>query len=97
MGDAIAAPRQPRSGQLGIAAAVLGGIVAAVAAAAGIGSQGGQLLAILAGLFALAAVALGFIGFTVARLGGTSRLPGLGAMALGVLVIAGVVAAAVAA
>jgi len=75
---------------------VLGGAVAAVAAAAGIGSQGGQLLAILAGLLALAAIALGFIGFTVARLGGTSRLPGLGAMALGVLVIAGIVAAAVA-
>jgi hypothetical protein len=95
VGDAIAAPRQPRSGVLGIAAAVLGGVVAAGAAAAGLGSQGGQLLAILAGLLALAAIGLGFVGFTVARLGGTSRLPGLGAMTLGVLVIAGIVASAV--
>jgi hypothetical protein len=95
VGDAIAAPRQPRSGQLGIAAAVLGGVVTAGAAAVGVGSQGGQLLAIPAGLLALAAIGLGFIGFTVARLGGTSRLPGLAAMALGLLVIAGIVAAAV--
>ena len=62
----------------------------------GIGSQGGQLLAILAGLLALAAIGLGFVGFTVARLGGASRLPGLAAMALGVFVIAGIVVAAVA-
>ena len=53
------------------------------------------MLAILAGLLALAAVALGFVGFTVARLGATSRLPGLAAMALGVLVIAAIIAAAV--
>jgi hypothetical protein len=69
--------------------------VAAGAAAAGLGSQGGQALALLAGLLALAALALGFVGFTVARLGGTSRLPGLAAMALAVATLAGLVVAAV--
>ncbi len=73
---------------------MLGGLVAAGAAAAGITSQGGQLLAFLAAILALVALALGFIGFTVARLGGTSRLPGIAAMALGVAVIAGLIAAA---
>lgn len=71
-------------------------MLTAAAAGVGIGSQGGQVLAILAGLLALAAIGLGFVGFTVARLGGTSRLPGLAGMALGVLVIAALVAAAVA-
>ncbi len=70
-------------------------MVAAGAAAAGLGSAGGQLLTLVAGLLALAALSLGFVGFTVARLGGTSRLPGLAAMALGVAVLAGLLAAAV--
>ena len=74
---------------------MLGGLVAAGAAAAGISSQGGQLLAFLAAILALVALALGFIGFTVARLGGTSRLPGIAAMVLGLAVIAGLIAAAV--
>jgi hypothetical protein len=74
---------------------VLGGLVAAGAAAAGITSQGGQLLAFLAAILALVALALGFIGFTVARLGGTSRLPGIAAMGLGLAVIAGLIVAAV--
>jgi hypothetical protein len=59
-----------------------------------VGSQGGQLLAFLAGLLALAALSLGFVGFTVARLGGTSRLPGLAAMALAVAVLVGLAVAA---
>jgi len=98
VGDAIAderPPGTPRSGLLGIVVAVLGGLVAAGAAAVGISSQGGQLLAFLAAILALVALALGFIGFTVARLGGTSRLPGIAAMALGVAVVAGLIAAAV--
>ena len=98
MGDAIAderPPGSPRSGVLGIAAAVLGGLVAAGAAAVGITSQGGQLLAFLAAILALVALALGFIGFTVARLGGTTRIPGIAAMLLGIAVIAGLIAAAV--
>ena len=74
---------------------MLGGLVAAGAAAAGITSQGGQLLAFLAAILALVALALGFIGFTVARLGGTSRLPGIAAMVLGLAVIAGLIVAAV--
>jgi hypothetical protein len=74
---------------------VLGGLIAAGAAAVGITSEGGQLLAFLAAILALVALALGFIGFTVARLGGTSRLPGLAAMVLAVAVIAGLIAAAV--
>ncbi len=74
---------------------MFGALVAAGAASAGLGSQGGQVLALLAGLLALAALALGFIGFTVARLGGTSRLPGLAAMVLGVAVLVGLVVAAV--
>jgi hypothetical protein len=73
---------------------VLGGLVTAGAAALGISSQGGQLLAFLAAILALVAIGLGFIGFTVARLGGTSRLPGIAAMALGVAVIAGLIATA---
>jgi hypothetical protein len=73
---------------------VLGALVAAGAAAAGLGSQGGQALALLAGLLALGALALGFVGFTVARLGGTSRLPGLAAMALAVAILVGLVLAA---
>jgi hypothetical protein len=73
---------------------VLGGLVGAGAAAVGITSQGGQLLAFLAAILALVAIGLGFIAFTVARLGGTSRLPGIAAMALGVAVIAGLIAAA---
>jgi hypothetical protein len=73
---------------------VLGGLVTAGAAAAGIRSQGGQLLAFLAAILALVAIGLGFIGFTVARLGGTTRLPGIAAMALGVAVIAGLIATA---
>jgi hypothetical protein len=73
---------------------VLGGLVGAGAAAVGITSQGGQLLAFLAVILALVAIGLGFIGFTVARLGGGSRLPGIAAMALGVAVIAGLIAAA---
>ncbi len=97
MGDAIAATRPPQSGRLGVIAAVVGAIVTAAAAAVGLGSQGGQLLAILAALLAVAALGLGFIGFTVARLGGTSRLPGIAAMALAVVVLAGLVAAAIAA
>jgi len=98
VGDAIAGerpPGSPRSGVLGIAAAVLGGLVAAGAAAAGITSQGGQLLAFLAAILALVALALGFIGFTVARLGGTSRIPGIAAMLLGIAVVAGLITAAV--
>ena len=47
-------------------------------------------------VLALAALSLGFVGFTVARLGGTSRVPGLVAMALAVAVLVGLVAAAVA-
>jgi hypothetical protein len=43
----------------------------------------------------LAALSLGFVGFTVARLGGTSRLPGLAAMALAVAVLIGLIVAAV--
>jgi hypothetical protein len=74
---------------------VLGGLVAAGAAAVGITSQGGQLLAFLAAILALVALALGFIGFTVARLGGTSRIPGIAAMALGVAVIVGLITTAV--
>ena len=70
-------------------------MVTAGAAAVGISSQGGQLLAFLAVILALVAIGLGFIGFTVARLGGTSRLPGIAAMALGVVVIAGLIATAV--
>ena len=73
---------------------MLGGLLAAGAAAVGITSQGGQLLAFLAVILALLAIGLGFIAFTVARLGGTSRLPGIAAMALGVAVIVGLVAAA---
>ncbi|HEX5557028.1 MAG TPA: hypothetical protein VFX13_05345 [Gaiellales bacterium] len=73
---------------------MLGGLVTAGAAAAGISSQGGQLLAFLAAILALVAIGLGFIGFTVARLGGTTRLPGIAAMALGVAVIAGLIATA---
>jgi len=98
VGDAIAderPPGPPRSGVLGIAVAVLGGLVAAGAAAAGITSQGGQLLAFLAAILALVALALGFIGFTVARLGGTSRIPGIAAMLLGIAVVAGLITAAV--
>lgn len=75
---------------------MLGGLATAAAAAVGIGSQGGQLVAFLAVILALVALGLGFIGFTVARLGGTSRLPGIAAMALGVAVIAGLIAAALA-
>lgn len=60
----------------------------------GITSQGGQLLAFLAVILALVAMGLGFIGFTVARLGGTSRLPGIAAMVLGVAVVAGLIVAA---
>jgi hypothetical protein len=74
---------------------VLGGLIAAGAAAVGITSEGGQLLAFLAAILALVALTLGFIGFTVARLGGTSRFPGLAAMVLAVAVIAGLIAAAV--
>jgi hypothetical protein len=74
---------------------VLGGLVGAGAAAVGITSQGGQLLAFLAVILALVAIGLGFIAFTVARLGGVSRLPGIAAMALGVAVIVGLIAAAV--
>jgi hypothetical protein len=74
---------------------VLGGLVAVGAAAVGISSQGGQLLAFLAAILALVALTLGFIGFTVARLGGTSRLPGIAAMALAVAVIAGLIVIAV--
>jgi hypothetical protein len=48
-------------------------------------------------VLALAALSLGFVGFTVARLGGTSRLPGLAAMALAVAVLIGLIVAAVAA
>ncbi len=48
-------------------------------------------------MLALAALSLGFVGFTVARLGGTSRLPGLAAMVLAVAVLIGLIAAAVAA
>ena len=48
-------------------------------------------------MLALAALSLGFVGFTVARLGGTSRLPGLAAMALAVAVLIGLIVAAVAA
>jgi hypothetical protein len=98
VGDAIAGerpPGSPRSGPLGIAVAVLGGLVAAGAAGVGISSQGGQLLAFLAAILALVALALGFIGFTVARLGGTTRIPGVAAMLLGVAVIAGLIATAV--
>jgi hypothetical protein len=98
VGDAIAderPPGSPRSGVLGIAAAVLGGLVAVGAAAAGISSEGGQLLAFLAAILALVALALGFIGFTVARLGGTTRVPGIAAMLLGISVIAGLIATAV--
>jgi len=98
VGDAIAAerpPGSPRSGPLGIAVAVLGGLVAAGTAAVGVSSQGGQLLAFLAAILALVALALGFIGFTVARLGGTTRIPGIAAMLLGLAVIAGLIAAAV--
>src|SRR6185312_10491041 len=98
VGDAIAderPPGSPRSGPLGIAVAVLGGLVAAGTAAVGISSQGGQLLAFLAAILALVALALGFIGFTVARLGGTTRIPGIAAMLLGLAVIAGLIAAAV--
>jgi hypothetical protein len=73
---------------------VLGGLVGAGAAAVGITSQGGQLLAFGAVILALVAIGLGFIGFTVARLGGTSRLPGIAAMALGVALIVGLIAAA---
>jgi hypothetical protein len=80
---------------LGIAAAVLGGLVGVGAAAAGISSEGGQLLAFLAAILALVALALGFIGFTVARLGGTTRVPGIAAMLLGISVIAGLIATAV--
>ena len=76
-------------------AAVLGAVVTGAAAAAGLGSAGGQLLGLLAVLLALAALALGFVGLTVARLAGTSRLPGLAAMALAVAVLVGLVAAAV--
>ncbi|HEY2789683.1 MAG TPA: hypothetical protein VGI72_09505 [Gaiellales bacterium] len=47
-------------------------------------------------MLALAGLSLGFVGFTVARLGGTSRLPGLAAMALAVAVLVGLIAAAVA-
>lgn len=68
--------------------------VAAGSAGAGIGSQGGQLLALLAGLMALAALALGFVGFTVARVGGTNRIPGLAAMALAIATAAILLAAA---
>ena len=46
-------------------------------------------------MLALVALALGFVGFTVARLGGTSRLPGIAAMALAVAVIAGLIVIAV--
>lgn len=74
---------------------MLGGLVAVGAAAVGISSQGGQLLAFLAAILALVALTLGFIGFTVARLGGTSRLPGIAAMALAVAVIAGLIVIAV--
>jgi hypothetical protein len=98
VGDAIAderPPGTPRSGLLGIVVAVLGGLVAAGAAAVGISSQGGQLLAFLAAILALVALALGFIGFTVARLGGTTRIPGIAAMVLGTAVIAGLIATAV--
>jgi hypothetical protein len=73
---------------------VLGGLVTAGAGAVGISSQGGQLLAFLAAILALVAIGLGFIAFTVARLAGVSRLPGIAAMALGVAVIAGLIATA---
>jgi hypothetical protein len=52
------------------------------------------LLALLAGLLAVAALALGFVGFTVARVGGTSRIPGLAAMALAIATAAILLAAA---
>jgi hypothetical protein len=76
---------------------VLAAVVAAAAAAAGLGSQGGQALALVAGLLALGTLALGFVGFTVARLGATSRLPGIAAMAIAVAVLVGLVIAAIAA
>lgn len=75
-------------------AGTLGLVVAAGAAAAGIGSQGGQALALLGGLLALAALAFGFVGFTVARVGGTNRLPGIAAMALAIVIVAILLAAA---
>jgi hypothetical protein len=77
-----------------VGAGALGTVVAAGSAAAGIGSQGGQVLALLAGLLALAALALGFVGLTVARVGGTNRLPGIAAMALAIVVAAILLAAA---
>ena len=46
------------------------------------------------GLLALAALALGFVGFTVARVGGTNRLPGLAAMALAIVIAVILIAAA---
>lgn len=93
MGDAIAAPEPPRSGYLGVGVGALGAVAAAGSAAAGIGSQGGQALALVAGLLALAALALGFVGLTVARVGGTNRMPGLAAMALAVAILVGLLAA----
>jgi hypothetical protein len=74
---------------------VLAALVGLGAVAAGVSSQGGQLLALLAGIVALAGLALGFIGFTVARLSGTSRLPGIVAMAFAAAVLAALIAAAV--
>jgi hypothetical protein len=72
----------------------LGAVAAAGSAAAGISSSGGQVLALLAGLLALAALALGFVGVTVARVGGTNRIPGLAAMALAIVIAVILLAAA---
>ena len=52
------------------------------------------MLALLAGLLALAALALGFVGLTVARVGGTNRLPGIAAMALAIAIVVILLAAA---
>ena len=52
------------------------------------------MLALLAVLLGLAALALGFVGFTVARVGGTNRLPGLAAIALAIVVAVILIAAA---
>jgi hypothetical protein len=74
--------------------AVVGAIAAAGSAATGIASTGGQVLALVAGLLALAALGLGFVGLTSARVRGTSRLPGVTAMVIGVAIFAGLIAAA---
>jgi hypothetical protein len=52
------------------------------------------VLALVAGLFALAALALGFVGLTVARVGGTTRVPGIAAMALAIAIVVILLAAA---